>query len=33
MRWLGLAKGGLQVRPTAIAYTLRRTLTLLHVAA
>jgi hypothetical protein len=33
MRWLGLAKGGLQVRLTAIAYNLRRTLTLLHAAA
>jgi IS5 family transposase len=33
MRWLGLAKAGLQARLTAIAYTLRRTVTLLHVAA
>jgi transposase, IS5 family len=30
MRWLGLAKAGLQVRLAAIAYNLRRTLTLLH---
>ena len=29
MRWLGLAKAGLQVRLTAIAYNLRRSLTLL----
>jgi len=33
MRRLGLAKAGLQVRLTAMAYTLRRTLTLLHAAA
>lgn len=33
MRWLGLAKAGLQVRLTAIAYNLRRTLTLLNTAA
>jgi IS5 family transposase len=33
MRWLGLAKAGLQVRFTAIAYNLRRTVTLLHAAA
>jgi IS5 family transposase len=33
MRWLGLAKAGLQVRLAAIAYNLRRTLTLLHAAA
>jgi transposase, IS5 family len=33
MRWLGLAKAGLQVRLAAIAYNLRRTLTLLHGAA
>lgn len=30
MRWLGLAKAGLQARLTAIAYNLRRTVTLLH---
>jgi IS5 family transposase len=30
MRWLGLAKAGLQVRLAAIAYNLRRTLTLLR---
>jgi IS5 family transposase len=30
MRWLGLAKAGLQVRLAAIAYNLRRTVTLLH---
>ncbi len=30
MRWRGLAKAGLQVRLTAIAYNLRRTVTLLH---
>lgn len=30
IRWLGLAKAGLQVRLTAIAYNLRRTLTLLQ---
>ena len=29
MRWLGLVKAGLQVRLTAIAYNLRRSLTLL----
>jgi len=33
MRWLGLAKAGLQVRLAAMAYNLRRTLTLLHGAA
>jgi IS5 family transposase len=33
MRWLGLAKAGLQVRLAAIAYNLRRTLTLPHTAA
>jgi IS5 family transposase len=33
MRWLGLAKAGLQVRLTAIAYNLRRTVTLLGAAA
>jgi IS5 family transposase len=33
MRWLGLAKAGLQVRLPAIAYNLRRTLTLLQAAA
>jgi IS5 family transposase len=33
MRWLGLAKAGLQVRLAAVAYNLRRTLTLLHAAA
>ena len=33
MRWLGLAKAGLQVRLAAIAYNLRRTLTLLSDAA
>lgn len=33
MRWLGLARAGLQVRLAAIAYNLRRTLTLLHAAA
>jgi IS5 family transposase len=33
MRWLGLAKAGLQVRLAAIAYNLRRTLTLLQTAA
>lgn len=32
MRWLGLAKAGLQVRLAAIAYNLRRTITLLHIA-
>ena len=30
MRWLGLAKAGLQVRLAAIAYNLRRAVTLLH---
>ncbi|GAA0589759.1 IS5 family transposase [Craurococcus roseus] len=30
MRWIGLAKAGLQVRLAAMAYNLRRTLTLLH---
>ena len=29
MRWLGLAKAGLQVRLTAVAYNLRRSLTIL----
>ncbi len=33
MRWLGLAKAGLQVRLAAMAYNLRRTLTLLHADA
>lgn len=33
MRWLGLAKAGLQVRLAAMAYNLRRTLTLLSGAA
>jgi IS5 family transposase len=33
MRWLGLAKAGLQVRLAAVAYNLRRTATLLHGAA
>lgn len=33
MRWLGLAKAGLQVRLTAVAYNLRRTVTLLRAAA
>ena len=33
MRWLGLAKAGLQVRLAAIAYNLRRTITLLQGAA
>ena len=33
MRWLGLAKAGLQVRLAAIAYNLRRTITLLNSAA
>ncbi len=33
MRWLGLAKAALQVRLAAVAYNLRRTLTLLHAAA
>ncbi len=33
MRWIGLAKAGLQVRLAAIAYNLRRTVTLLHAAA
>ena len=33
MRWLGLAKAGLQVRLAAIAYNLRRTVTLLHASA
>ncbi len=32
MRWIGLAKAGLQVRLAAIAYNLRRTVTLLHAA-
>ena len=30
MRWLGLAKAGLQVRLTAIAYNLRRSVTILR---
>jgi IS5 family transposase len=30
MRWLGLAKAGLQVRLAIMAYNPRRTLTLLH---
>ena len=30
MRWLGLAKAGLQIRLAATAYNLRRTVTLLH---
>ncbi len=33
MRWLGLAKAGLQVRLAAMAYNLRRTVTLLQGAA
>jgi IS5 family transposase len=33
MRWLGLAKAGPQVRLAAIAYNLRRTVTLLHASA
>ena len=33
MRWLGLAKAGLQVRLAAMAYNLRRTVTLLNSAA
>lgn len=33
MRWLGLAKAGLQVRLAAMAYNLRRTFTLLQAAA
>jgi IS5 family transposase len=33
MRWLGLAKAGLQVRLAAIAYNLRRTATLVSAAA
>jgi transposase, IS5 family len=33
MRWLGLAKAGLQVRLAAMAYNLRRTVTLLQAAA
>lgn len=32
MRWLSLAKAGLQARLTAITYNLRRTVTLLHAA-
>jgi IS5 family transposase len=32
MRWLGLAKAGFQLRLAAVAYNLRRTLTLLHAA-
>ena len=30
MRWLGLAKAGLQVRLTAIAYNLRRSATIVR---
>jgi len=30
MRWLGLAKAGLQVRLTAVAYNLRRSVTILR---
>jgi IS5 family transposase len=33
MRWIGLAKAGLQVRLAAIAYNLRRTVTLISAAA
>ena len=33
MRWIGLAKAGLQVRLAAMAYNLRRTATLLRPAA
>ena len=33
MRWIGLAKAGLQVRLAAMAYNLRRTVTLLTSAA
>ena len=33
MRWLGLAKAGLLVRLAAMAYNLRRTVTLLHASA
>jgi transposase, IS5 family len=33
MRWLGLAKAGLQVRLAAIAYNFRRAVTLLHASA
>jgi IS5 family transposase len=33
VRWLGLAKAGLQVRLAAMTYNLRRTLILLHTAA
>jgi IS5 family transposase len=33
MRWLGLAKAGLQVRLAAMPYNLRRTGTLLNSAA
>ena len=33
MRWIGLAKAGLQVRLAAMAYNLRRTVTLLPSAA
>lgn len=33
MRWLGLAKAGLQVRLTAMAYNLKRTLNLLRMAS
>ena len=33
MRWLGLAKAGLQVRLTAIAYNLRHSVTILRARA
>jgi IS5 family transposase len=33
MRWLGLANAGLQVRLAAMAYNLRRTVTLLYAEA
>jgi IS5 family transposase len=33
MRWIGLARSGLQVRLAAIAYNLRRTATLISAAA
>jgi transposase, IS5 family len=33
MRWIGLAKAGLQVRLAAVAYNLQRTLTLVQPAA
>ena len=32
IRWIGLAKAGLQVRLAAMAYNLRRAVTLLHAA-